>query len=119
MTAAGRPSFLEEWPHTRALQNAPKGMDLTDQCAMQPKLGAEALAYNQATKTIAATSTAAIDQSAGSHFLDRTWSVSIVDIDTAPTSKRRSLILVRSSVQANKKDRPKAESLSASSECET
>jgi hypothetical protein len=108
MTPAGRPSFLEEWPHTRALQNAPKGMDLTDQCAMQPKLGAEALAYNQATKTIAATSTAAIDQSAGSHFLvlDRTWSVSIVDIDTAPTSKRRSLILVRSSVQANKKRPP-------------
>jgi hypothetical protein len=58
-------------------------MDLTDQCDAT-EIGGGSLAYNQATKTIAATSMAAIDQSAGSHFLDRTWPVSIVDIDTSP-----------------------------------
>jgi len=61
-------------------------MDLANQCDATD-IGGGSLAHNQATKTIAATSTAAIAQSAASHSLHRTWSVSIVDIDTYPTSR--------------------------------
>jgi hypothetical protein len=60
-------------------------MDLADQCDAT-EIGGGSLAYDQATKTIAA-STAAIDRSAAFHSLNRTWSVSVVDIDTSPTSR--------------------------------
>jgi hypothetical protein len=54
--------------HTHVLQNASKGRDLADRCDAT-EIGGGSLAYNPATKTIAATSTAAIAQSAASHSL--------------------------------------------------
>ena len=81
-------------------------MDLADQCDAA-EIGGGSLAYNQATKTVAATSTAAIDQSAASHSLNRTWSVSIVETRLRRV-KRRSLILVPIERPAKQRDRIRA-----------